>query len=335
MREKGFCIPYGYKLLLALLVWVGMFFAAIVFGAADTGLRDVWLALTTQDASEAVLVIREIRLPREVAAVFVGTALAVSGAIMQGITRNPLADPGLLGLTAGANAGLALTLALFPAAGYFSITLACFLGAAAGTLLVFGISAMKRGGFAPLRIVLAGAAVSAFLLAIAQGVGIYFHIPKEVAMWTAGGLIGTTWSQLQVIAPFILLGLAIALLLSRQLTILSLSEEVAVGLGQKTRRIKSVLFAVIIMLAGAAVALVGNMAFLGLMVPHIVRAVVGTDYRLILPMSAVCGATLMLLADTLGRTLQAPYETPVAAIIAMMGLPFFLFLVRKGGKQFP
>jgi iron complex transport system permease protein len=212
--------------------------------------------------------------------------------------------------------------------------IACFIGSAVGATMVFGIGAMKKGGFSPLRIVLAGAAVSAFLFAVSQGVGIYFKVSKDVSMWTAGGNIGTSWEQLRVIVPFILIGILISLIFSRQLTILSLSEEVAVGLGQKTTQIKAVLFVVIILLAGAAVALVGNMVFIGLMVPHIVRAIVGTDYRFILPMSAILGATFMLLADTIGRTINSPYETPVVAVVAMIGLPFFLLIVRKGGKAF-
>jgi iron complex transport system permease protein len=294
----------------------------------------VWLAIASNVTGDKISIIREIRLPREIAAIFVGAALSVSGAIMQGMTRNPLADPGLLGLTAGANAALAFTIAFIPSANYFWIMIACFIGSAVGAILVFGIGAMKRGGFSPFRIVLAGAAVSAFLFAIAEGIGITFKISKDVSMWTAGGTIGTSWVQLQLIVPFIVVGILIALYLSRQLTILSLSEEVAVGLGQKTIYVKSILFIVIIILAGASVALVGNMAFIGLMVPHIVRAIVGTDYRFILPMSAIVGATFMLFADTLGRTINAPFETPVAAIVAIMGLPFFLLIVRKGGKAF-
>lgn len=153
-------------------------------------------------------------------------------------------------------------------------------------------------------------------------------------MWTAGGMVGTSWEQLQIIVPFIVGGIFIALLLSRQLTILSLNEEVAVGLGQQTTKVKTVLFVVMILLAGASVALVGNMVFIGLMIPHIVRGIVGTDYRYIIPMSAVTGAAFMLLADTLGRTVSAPYETPIAAVVSMIGLPFFLVIVRKGGKAF-
>ncbi len=311
-----------------------MFVISIAFGAADISLKDTALALFSNASNDAISVIREIRLPRELAAVLVGAALAVSGAIMQGMTRNPLADPGLLGLTAGANAALAITLAFIPAANYFGIMIACFIGAAVGAALVFGLGSVKRGGFSPFRIVLAGAAISAFLSALAEGIGIYFKISKDVSMWTAGGLIGTTWGQLKVISPFIAVSLVIALLLARQLSILSLSEEAAIGLGQKTMQTKALLFVAITMLAGAAVALAGNMAFVGLLVPHIVRAIVGVDYRHIIPMSAIAGAIFMLFADLLGRTINAPFETPVAAIVAMLGLPFFLLIVRKGGGAF-
>lgn len=319
---------------MAIIAFACMFIIAIVFGAANITVKDVWLALTTNTTSASISIIREIRLPREIAAIFVGAALAVSGAMMQGMTRNPLADPGLLGLTAGANAALAVVLAFIPAANYFGIMIACFIGAAVGAGMVFGLGAMKKGGFSPMRIVLAGAAVSAFLYAIAEGIGIYFKVSKDVSMWTAGGLIGTSWGQLQIIIPFISIGIVVALILSRQLTILSLSEETAVGLGQKTTQIKVILFIIITLLAGASVALAGNMAFIGLMVPHVMRAIVGTDYRYIIPMSAISGAIFMLFADTLGRTINAPFETPVAAIVALIGLPFFLFIVRKGGKAF-
>ncbi|WP_422730618.1 FecCD family ABC transporter permease [Paenibacillus popilliae] len=219
-------------------------------------------------------------------------------------------------------------------AGYLTMVAACFLGAAAGVGMVFGIGALARGGFSPLRMVLAGAAVSALLYAFAEGVALYFNISKDVSMWTVGGLIGMSWIQMRAVGPFLALGIVIALLLARQLTILSLNKEVAVGLGQKTNRIKAILFAVIVLLAGASVALVGNLTFIGLMIPHIARAAAGTDYRYVLPMSAIMGASFMLLADTLGRTIHAPYETPVAAIIAIVGLPFFLFIVHKGGKAF-
>ncbi|WP_138494231.1 FecCD family ABC transporter permease [Paenibacillus pinistramenti] len=325
---------FGLKLLLSLVLFAVMFAAAIMIGAKNIALQEVWSAIVDPGAQgENISIIRDIRLPREVGAVLVGSALAISGAIMQGLTRNPLADPGLLGLTAGANAALAFTFAFIPAAGYFGTMTACFIGAAFGVLLVFGLGSLRKRGLSPLRMVLAGSAVSALLAAVADGISLMFKISKNVSMWTSGGLAGATWGQIQTIAPVILLSIAASVMLSRQLTILSLNEEAAVGLGLKSTQVKIALYILITLLAGASVALVGNFAFIGLMIPHIVRALVGTDYRTILPISAILGAVFMLFADLLGRMINAPYETPVAAIIAIMGLPFFLLIVRKGVKS--
>ncbi|MCA1022835.1 iron chelate uptake ABC transporter family permease subunit [Halobacillus litoralis] len=329
-----FSIRQLYKFIIGIAVLILSFFAAMTFGAAETTFKQAWVSMTTGSLDSTTTMLREIRLPREIAAALVGAALAVSGAIMQGLTRNPLADPGLLGLTAGANAALAVTLAFFPSANYMGIMLACFIGAAVGVVLVFGIGSAKRGGFSPFRIVLAGAAISAFLFAVAEGISLYFKVSKDVSMWTAGGLIGVSWNQIQLIAPVVLIGTIVAVLLARQLTIISLNEDVAVGLGQNILLVKIILFIVITLLAGAAVALVGNLAFVGLMVPHMVRPFVGNDYRMVLPMSALFGGAFLLLADTLARTINAPYETPVAAIVAVLGLPFFLFVVQRKGNAF-
>ncbi|WP_406566402.1 FecCD family ABC transporter permease [Jeotgalibacillus aurantiacus] len=318
------------KFIGAFLVLIAMFLVAITFGAADTSLKDVFRAIFTGDRSSTSLVLIEIRFPREVAAIVVGAGLAVSGAIMQGMTRNPLADPGLLGLTAGANAALAVAFAFIPGINYMGIIAASFIGAAVGAGLVFGIASLRRGGFSPIRVVLAGAAVSAFLFAIAEGIALTFRLSQNVAQWTAGGLIGTTWSQLNLLIPITAGGILAAILFSKQLTILSLSEEVAVGLGSRIGQVKAVFFVLTVILAGSAVALAGNLAFAGLLVPHIVRSIVGTDYRYILPMCVLVGGTFMLFADTAGRLLNAPFETPVAAIVSVLGLPFFLYVVRKG-----
>ncbi|KOY13589.1 iron ABC transporter [Paenibacillus xylanivorans] len=318
----------------SVLVLMVCFIMAMMFGAEETTFRNVWLTLTSATKSDNILILREIRLPRELAAMLIGAALAVSGGIMQGITRNPLADPGLLGLTSGANMALALAFVFMPSLGYFGIMVACFVGAALGAALVIVLGSMWRGSLSPIRVVLAGAAVSAFMYAISDGISIFFKISKDVSMWTSGGLIGTTWGQIQAIGPVILIGLAIVPFLSNQINILSLSDEVATGLGQRLVLVKTVLFLLVIVLTGASVALIGNMAFVGLMIPHIVRKMVGTDYRYIIPVSIFAGASFMLLAETLGRTINAPYETPVVAIAAMLGLPFFLFVVRRGGKAF-
>ncbi|WP_374967205.1 FecCD family ABC transporter permease [Lysinibacillus sp. RS5] len=324
--------PFWLQALFALILLAVTVTISLCVGAANTSIQDVYEAVVGQSGGKHYTILREIRFPRIIAAIFVGSALAVAGAIMQGVTRNPLADPGLLGLTAGANAVLALTMAFIPNASYMMLIFACFVGAGIGMMIVYGIGASTKNGFSPLKLVLAGAAVSALLQAIADGTGILFQISKDVSMWTSGGLIGTTWQAL-IIVPFIIIGLIVAFIFSRQLTILSLNEEVAVGLGQNTTVIKGIMMFVVVVLAGSAVALVGNLAFVGLMVPHIVRAIVGTDYRFVLPMSAIIGGWFMVTADFAGRMINAPYETPVVAIISIIGLPFFLLLVRKGGRQ--
>lgn len=331
-KKTLFGFSFIVKLMCALLVCLLLFVVAIAFGAADISFKEVLAAFSSQTNNAQIDIIREIRLPREFAALFVGAALAVAGTIMQGMTRNPLADPGLFGLSAGATVALSFAVAFIPDASYFAIMIASFIGAAVGGGIVFGIASLRRGGFSSMRIVLAGAAVSAFLFAIADGIGIVFKVSKQTASWRAGGMVGTTWDQLQVIVPFIIVGIIVAILLSRQLTVLSLDESVATGLGQKTFLVKVLLFIVIVILVGAGVSLAGNMTFIGLMIPHIVRAIVGQDYRLIIPMSVLVGGSFMLIADTIGRTIHAPYETSVPAIVAILGLPFFLFIVKKGGR---
>ncbi|MFC7370338.1 FecCD family ABC transporter permease [Fictibacillus iocasae] len=318
----------GFLLLLASVAF------AISVGAAKIHFLTVWNAVLNYDPSrEADRIIVSLRLPREIGAAVVGAAFAVSGAIMQGMTRNPLADPGLLGLNAGASFALACVFAFYADANYSTVMLVSFIGAAIGALMVFGLGSMSRGGLSPIRITLAGAAVTALLSSLGEGIALYFQLSQDLAFWTAGGVSGTTWAQLKIILPVAAAGICIAILFSKQLTILSFGEEVAKGLGQRTLLTKSVLMLVVLVLAGAAVSLVGGIAFVGLMVPHIVRFLVGTDYRWIIPCSAIFGSVLMVLADTFARTINAPYETPVGAVVAMIGVPFFLYLARKGGRK--
>jgi iron complex transport system permease protein len=314
-----------------LIVSIGL---AISVGAAKIHFLTVWNSILNYDPSRgADRIIVSLRLPRELGAAIVGAAFAVSGAIMQGMTRNPLADPGLLGLNAGASLALASVFAFNTDANYFTVMMISFIGAGIGAGMVFGLGSMSRGGLSPIRITLAGAAVSALLSSLGEGIALYYKLSQDLAFWTAGGVSGTNWAQLKLIVPVVVAGIIIAVMFSRQLTILSFGEEVAKGLGQRTLLTKVVLMTVVLILAGAAVSLVGAIAFVGLMVPHIVRFLVGTDYRWIIPCSAMFGSVLMVLADTFARTVNAPYETPVGAVVAMLGVPFFLYLARKGGRK--
>jgi len=327
-KNKGFFLI----ITVSFIVLIITFILASVFGAAEVTTRDLFKALFTCETSTKINLLREIRLPRVVGALLVGASLGVAGCIMQGLTRNPLADPSLLGLSAGASLALALTLVYYPKASTLIIMCFCFIGALIATLMVLSLGRTKRVGFSPYRLVLAGVCVTTLLTAITEGVGLHFKISKHISMWTSGGLVGTTWQQLSIIGPVIIICLVIALVLSKELTILSLSEEVAIGLGQKTERIKLLLLIITIILASSSVALVGNLAFLGLMIPHISRFLTGPDYRKIIPVTILMGASLMTLADLVARTINAPFETPVVAILAILGLPFFLIIMRKGVK---
>ncbi|MBH8599117.1 MULTISPECIES: iron ABC transporter permease [unclassified Thermoactinomyces] len=316
-----------------LIILVGGMVLAISVGAAHLDFLTVWRSiLHYEPAREADQIIVGIRLPRELGAAIVGAAFAVSGAIMQGMTRNSLADPGLLGLNAGASMALACAFAFHFTSDYLSIMIVSFIGAGIGAGLVFGLGSLRPGGMSPIRLTLAGAAVSALLTALAEGIALYYKLSQNLAFWTAGGVSGTNWLQLKLVFPAIVVGMVMAVMLSKGLTVLSFGEEMAKGLGQRTVWTKAVLTVAVLILAGAAVSLAGPVSFVGLIAPHIVRYLVGTDYRWIIPCSAVFGSIFMVLADTAARMVNAPYETPVGAIVSIIGVPFFLYLARKGGR---
>lgn len=317
--------------MLALLLAIGL---SISFGAADIKLATVWTAVFYFDPDLTPhQIVREIRLPRVIGAAMVGACFALAGALMQGMTRNPLADSGLLGLNAGAAFMLAICFALFPSLPYMYLILYSFLGAGLGAAIVYGIGSMSRGGLTPMRLVLAGAAVSALLGALSEGIALYFRIGQDLAFWYAGGVSGTKWIHLQVMAPWIVAAMIGAMILSRSITLLSLGEELAIGLGQRTKTIKLFGMLIILVLAGAAVSVVGAVGFVGLIVPHLTRFLVGHDYRWIIPCSLVLGGLLVVLADLGARMINPPYETPIGALIALIGVPFFLYLARQGGKE--
>lgn len=315
----------------------GLLFLLTVFsitkGAAEIPFSSVWDALFHFNEENAGhLIVMDLRLPRVIASALVGAAFAVAGAIMQGTTRNPMADSGLLGLNAGAGFALSICFAFFPGLGYRQIILFSFFGAALGAGLVAGIASLRRGGGTPLRFVLAGAAVSALLSALSQGIALYFDVAQDVMFWTAGGVTGADWEQVKIITPWILGALLGAIALARSVSLLSLGEEVAKGLGLNTAAVSTLCFFLVLVLAGASVSVVGPVGFVGLIIPHLARYLVGENYRLIIPCSMVLGALLMVAADLGARTLNPPFETPIGALTALIGVPFFLYLARKQRK---
>ncbi len=323
--------------LIAMLVLVGglvglfiSFAVSISVGADMIPQSAVWDAVFHFHAQETQdQVIHYLRLPRAVAGVFVGAALAVAGALMQGMTRNPLADPGLLGINGGSEFMLALSFALFPKLSFGYLLLLSFVGAGIGAVLVYGLGALSRGGLTAVRLTLAGAAISALLVALSQGIALYGGLSQDLTYWLAGGMSGTNWVQVEWLIPCVIVGLIGAMVMSKSVTVLSLGEDVATALGQRTNMVKLVCTGLVLILAGASVTIAGPIGFVGLVVPHIARYFVGVDYRWIIPCAAVLGSLLIVLSDIGARMIHPPYEVPLGAVIALVGVPFFLYLARR------
>nr|WP_245804714.1 iron ABC transporter permease [Halobacillus hunanensis] len=318
------------------MIFVGGFFALILslgvsvaLGVTDIKLATVWQAVFAFNPELTNhQVIRELRLPRAIAAALTGGFLAVSGAVMQGLTRNPLASPSIMGVTHGAAFALIIALVFFPAVSNLGMTLASFIGAGAGVILVFAVGSFSKGGLTPVKLALAGVAVGGMLSSLSTAISLHFQVAKQMSFWYAGDLSSTSWTSVQLLLAAGAVGLLLAVIISRAVTILSLGEEVSKGLGQNTLVVKALGVIVVLVLTGAAVSVAGTVGFLGLVIPHITRFLVGTDYRLIIPVSAVLGGLLLVLADMGARLINAPYETPVGAITACIGVPFFLYLAR-------
>lgn len=315
------------------ILTIAAVFAAILsvfLGSTDISWQTVLEALFRPDlTSHQQIAVVELRLPRTIGDLLIGAGLASAGALMQGMTRNPLADSGLLGINAGASFGVALCLAFFSNVTFGLTIFVSFLGAAVSVFLVFGLLLLKHRKLDATRLVLAGLAVSMFLTALTQGISILTNTGQPLTFWSAGGTAGIRMDQLKIAAPVLIAALIAALLLSRQVSLLSLGEEAARSLGLNLNRSRLLTILVVLLLAGTCTALAGPVAFVGLLVPHIVRRFAGGRYEAILPCSMMLGALMMVLADILSRTLNAPTETPVGLIFAVIGVPAFIWISRK------
>jgi ABC-type Fe3+-siderophore transport system permease subunit len=319
----------GLVLLLALTAVACL--ASIAIGTRSIGLGEVWRALFDSGlSSEEAVIVRQLRVPRTVLGLMVGMALGVAGALMQGHTRNPLGDPGLLGVTAGASLAVVLSIAWLGISTPSGYVWFAFLGALAGTVAVYLIGTAGRGGATPVTLALAGAALSALLYGLVRAVLVTDQQTLDsFRFWVVGSLAGRDADVAEQVAPFIALGLLLAVANGPALDLLGLGEDVARGLGQRIWLARAVGLAAITLLAGAATAACGPIAFVGLVVPHAVRAVTGPDHRWLIPCSALAGAVLLLTADVIGRVVVRPGELQVGIVLALIGAPFFIALVRR------
>ncbi|MGM9959839.1 MAG: FecCD family ABC transporter permease [Allobaculum sp.] len=319
-------------LVVGLIAMLGIAILSVFRGSTDISWQTVLQSLFNGDWNNpAHIAVLELRLPRTIGDLFIGASLACAGAIMQGMTRNPLADSGILGINAGAALGLALCLAFLPGIPFGLTILISFLGASFAALFVFGFLQMKRRKPDTSRLVLAGLAISMFLSAITQGLSIMTRTGQNLTFWSAGSTAAIRMNQLYVAIPVFIIALIGALLLSRQVSLLSLGDETAQALGLNLTRTKLLCLLVVLLLAGTSVALAGPIGFVGLLVPHIVGSFVSKRYEVIIPCSMVAGAIFMVAADLAARTINAPGETPIGFLFALVGVPMFIYIAKKKG----
>ncbi|WP_430477385.1 FecCD family ABC transporter permease [Streptomyces sp. P11-1] len=307
--------------LIALSTWIG---------AKDTSLGQVWTAIWNDDGSYATDVIRQLRLPRALVGLMTGAALGVAGAVMQAVTRNPLADPGLLGVNAGASAAVVFGIGVIGLAGFGSLVWFSFVGAALTTVIVYVLGASGRAGPTPVRLALAGAAVSASLSGVIAGLTVFDSATYDyLRFWMVGSLAGRDPQLVVQLLPFIVVGLVIALLLARSLNSLALGDELGRALGARIARTRLAAVVVVTLLCGASTAAAGPIAFVGLVVPLVARWLTGPDLRWVLPYSMLLAPVLLLVSDIIGRVALPGDELEVGAVTAVIGAPVFIAMVCR------
>jgi len=325
-RRQGRSLLLAGLLAVALLVVCAL---SLAVGARPTSPATVWDALSSADPANGDHAVVLARVPRTVAGLLVGAALALAGAGMQGIARNPLADPGILGVNAGAALAVVLGIYLFGAATVSGYVWFAFGGAAAAAVAVYLVASLGREGATPVKLALAGAALAAGLASAMHAVLLVSQESFDAfRFWQAGTLGARSLGEISQVAPFLAVGAAVVLLSARLLNALSLGDDTARGLGLRVGRSRAVAAAGVVLLCGGATALAGPVGFVGLVVPHAVRALVGGDYRRVLVFSMLAGPVLLLASDVVGRVVLPPSEVQVGVVTALVGAPLFIGLIR-------
>jgi iron complex transport system permease protein len=323
-------------LLTAPLTGVLVVLVSVLYGVKDMPISTIWDAILHYDSDNVDhTILLTARLPRALAALLVGAFLAIAGSIMQGITRNYLASPSIMGVNDGSALVITLCMVLVPGLPDHMMILYSMAGSAVGAGIVFGFASLLKNGMAPVQLAIIGTVIGTFLSGCAATFASYYQVSQHVSIWYNARMDGVDVHMLKLAVPIGLIGLVLAMSVSKSVTIMALGEEVAAGLGQKTVYIKMISMLSVVCLTGTAVALVGKIAFVGLVVPHITRFLIGVDYRLLIPCSAVIGGIFLCLSDVVSRFINAPFETPIGVVTAFIGVPFFLYLIwRRGGKQY-
>lgn len=302
----------------------------VLYGSISIPIREIIPIMLGHEPSAYRTILMDLRLPRVIIGWLVGACLAASGALLQGVMKNPLADPGIIGVSAGGGITAMITMVMLPQLSYL-LPITAFLGAFVTAVLIY-LLAWDRGA-SPVKIILAGVAVNALLGALTNGIMvIYSDRVQAVLPWLSGGLNGRSWYHLEFVAPYAVVGLILSLFAIKPANLLLLGDDSAQLLGQRVEMNRLLIILLSAFLAGAAVSVAGLVGFVGLVVPHMIRLIIGEDYRFLLPFSIIGGGTLVVFADTVARSWFGSIELPVGILLAVIGAPFFLFLLKRKGR---
>ncbi|MDE5977348.1 MAG: iron ABC transporter permease [Turicibacter sp.] len=320
-----------FSLLCSLFAIIGLI-VAICAGAKSIPLQTVIDSIFHYEDTLDMQLVRDVRIPRAICTAFIGGLLGITGAMMQGVTRNPVAEPSLMGITQGATLAIAIMGASSGLLGLFGYMASAFIGALGSGILVLLFSMKSARQVNMSKLLLAGTALSTFFISIATIIALLTNKSQNLAFWLSGGFRSVTWESVHLVLIVGMGTILLSLLLAPKINIVNLGEDICIGLGQDPVKIRIQTLLLIIPMCAVSVAIAGNIAFVGLIVPHIIRKWMGQDYRLIIPLSFLLGVTLMVWADVLARLVNQPYETPIGLFTSLMGVPLFIWMVRKEGK---
>lgn len=313
----------------SLLLLIGGLILAIKLGSVHIGFSEIFESIFNYSETLELMLIRDVRIPRALSVLLTGGILGVTGAMIQGVTRNPIAEPSILGVSQGAT----LVIAIFYAAGVAvttkNVMIASFIGALITGIIVLGFISKKANNNSIAKILLAGTAMSTFFISLTTIIGLLSNQSQMIGFWVSGGFRNASWADFKLVFIVGSIGIVLAILLSTKINILNLGDDVAIGLGENPDKIRIVTLIIMIPMCAAAVAVGKNIAFVGLIVPQIVRKILGEDYRRNIPCSFLLGAVLLTYADIAARMLLDPYETPIGIFTALIGIPFFISVARK------
>ncbi|MFW5436870.1 FecCD family ABC transporter permease [Paenibacillus apiarius] len=326
----------------ALILWSSPFLIvltillSVLYGAKNieaSTIRDALFHFDPGNVNHQIIM--HSRFPRAVGALLIGAFLAISGALMQGMTRNYLASPSIMGVTDGSAFAITLCMVFMPNSSSMDMIMFSFMGSALSIVIVFGLATLLPGGLSPVRMAILGTIIGTFLSSVSAALSTYFQVSQNISFWFNARLHQLDPGLIKLALPFAVVGILMAIWISKSISVLSLGEEIAVNLGQKTKLIKFMATLSVVILTGVSVALAGKIGFVGLIVPHIARFLTGVDYKKIIPCAGVIGGIFLGLCDVLSRFVNYPFEMPIGVVTSILGVPFFLYLIRTrgGGKR--